>query len=305
MTVSDIHTQLASGQTQSFYIFTGVEWMVQKIYIQQISRVSGLVVKYIDSISNIYQSLKTSLISKKCVYVVRDDNDIMINEKLQAQLKQNKLIGDNILVLLLTNVDKRKKFYGTFKDIIVDFEPLKPEVLKKYLQKEIKLNDRNFDILMEVCEYDYGRCLLEIDKIKRIDGDTNIVFKRMLEDGTIYVPPRDAVFKFVDSALKRKADMFELLQESYESGEATLVLLTVLYNNAKQVLRVQSCGTNDIVKSTGLTAWQVKCAKDKAGHYKNGELVRLMRLCQKAEKNIKIGQMEEQDAVEWVILNTL
>lgn len=308
MTVSDVHAQLRSGQVQKFYIFTGVEWRVQRMYIEQISKMSSKEVRYIDSMNDIYKSLRTSLISKSCVYVVRDDHDILTNEKLQAQLKQQTVLGDNILILLLTSVDKRKKFYTQFKDSIVEFEPLKPQVLKKYLMREINLNDRNFEILMEVCEYDYGRCLLEIDKMKRTGSNAyDQIFRKFLNDGTIYVPPRDAVFKFVESVLKRKSDMFELLQESYESGEATLVLLTVLYNNAKQVLQVQSSSGNDkeIAKSTGLTPWQIKYARDKAGHYTNGELVRLMRLCQKVEKFIKIGQIDESIAVEYVILNVV
>ena len=35
MDISSLHTQLKTKQLTDFYIFTGVEWMVQKLYIEQ------------------------------------------------------------------------------------------------------------------------------------------------------------------------------------------------------------------------------------------------------------------------------
>ena len=121
---------------KSFYIFTGPEWKVQQIYIDQIVKVSNSQKKYIDSIASIFSKLKNrSFIQQKYVYVLRDDKDLMNDEKLQDRLQT--VLGDNILILLVTNLDKRTKFYKKYKDDIVEFEQLKPAILKKYIQKEI------------------------------------------------------------------------------------------------------------------------------------------------------------------------
>ena len=307
MTVSTIHTELAQGRTRKVYMFTGSEWRVQRIYIEQIAKVAKMSYKYVNAISDVYASLTSSLFgSTSNVYVIRDDSDALTNEKLQAQLKSKRGFGNNIIILLFSTIDKRKKFFTQFKDEIVEFEPLKSDVLKKYISKEIELSDRCLDILIEVCEGDYGRCLLEIDKINRhLEQNKDKALMQMLEDGTIYIPPRDAVFKFVDAVLKRQKQMFELLKESYEAGEATLVLLSVLYNSAKQLLQVQACESKDVAKVTGLLDWQIRNAREKLGKWSNGELVHLMRIIQKAEKGVKIGTIDDAIAVEYVILNCL
>jgi len=314
MDATTIKGYIVNKNVPDFLIFTGPEWAVQKIYIDKIAEVMQLDLKYIESISDIYGSLRAKqFITNNSLYIVRDDKDIQTNEKLQSEISSG-ILGNNILILLLTTVDKRLKFYKQYKDTICEFDALKPAILKKYIQKEINLSDKNCDKLMEVCEYDYGRCLLEIDKIERYhqghrlpaDGYYDSVFEDLLKDGTIYQPPKDAIFDLVDAILDRKVnDSFNLLRQSYAVGEATMVMLSVLYNNTKAVLQVQSCQSNDISKSTGLTGWQIMNAKKHLNHYCNGELVHIMRLVRECEKGIKTGQYEDSTVMEYILVNVL
>lgn len=316
MDVSDVKNQIKQKRIDPYYIFTGPEWEVQKQYIYMIAKVLNAEVKRIDSISDVYGKVRSiSMLGKRFCYVVRDDKELIMYPELQDQLGRLMSNG-NVLIHIITSIDKRTKFYKLYKNKIVEFDPLKPQVLKKYIQKEIPLSDRNCQMLIDICENDYGRILLEIDKIYQFSNyymrmpiapiDYNEVFDLLVKDGTIYEPPYDAVFDFVDSVLKRKVNRsFDLLQQSYDSGEATLVLLSVLYNNAKALLQVQSCESNDIAKVTGLTGWQIKNAIDKKGKYTNGELVRLLRIIQKVESGIKTGTIDEKIAMEYVLVNVL
>jgi DNA polymerase III delta subunit len=219
-----------------------------------------------------------------------------------------------MLIFLLTNVDKRLKFYKHWKDVIVEFEPLPEATLKKYIKKEIALSDKNCEKLIEVCASDYSRILLEIDKIKAFQAYCNQqtkiypreddCFNELLKQGVIYQPPKDAIFDYVDAVLKHEVNKaFDLLEQCYAVGESTIVLLSVLYTNIKQVLQVQSCKSNDISKSTGLTGWQIKCAKEKMGHYSIGDLVYMLKLVRDTEMRIKTGEIEEQMAVPYVMVN--
>lgn len=314
MDINILHSQLKAKQLSGFYIFTGVEWIVQQKYIEQICKVAGKEKKYIDAFEDIYRTLiNKSLLSKKYVYIVRDDKDLMTDEKLQGQLQN--ILGENILILLVTALDKRTKFSKTYKDIICEFEALKPELLRKYIQKEIPLTDKATDKLMEVCENDYGRCLLEIDKIKHylngVDptGDDltwDKGLKNLLADKTIYTPPKDAIFDFIDSILDRNLDsVFDLYNQCRAVGEATMVMISVLYNNAKAVLQVQLCESKDVGKSTGLTGWQIMNAKKHLNKYTADELIDIMRLCQWCESGIKTGKIEEGYAMEYIMVNVL
>ena len=312
MEVSALKAQIKSNSIDHILLFTGDEWTVQNIYIQQIAKVTGMETKRVDSIADVVGKFKSaSFVQKDYIYIARDDSEYMQNEKLQELVKQT--IGNNRFVLIMSSLDKRLKFYKAYKDSIIDFEPLKPAVLKKYIQKEIQLSDKNCDRLMEVCENDYGRCLLEIDKIHNfrleLDNETilspDTLFEYLLKDGTINTPPKDAIFEFVDAILDRKTRCFDLYEQCKAVGEATMVMLSVLYNNAKAVLQVQSCKSSDVSKATGLTGWQIMNAKKHAGNYKNGELVNIMRLCTECEQGIKTGQMEEQFAVDYVLVSIL
>lgn len=305
MDVGALKNKIQNNTIPDFLIFSGQEWEVQKVYIKQIAKVKEQDVVRVDSITDIYTSLRNkSFLTKSYCYVVRDDKELLTNEKLQEQIS-NGLLGDNTFILLLTNVDKRTKFYKQYKDSIIEFEPLTPAILKKYIKQKIDLSDKNIDRLIEVCEQDYGRILLEIDKIKRYGGEFDKAFEVLLKDGTIYKPPQDAIFDFVGAVLDRKVIAFDLLDQCQKVEEPALVMLSVLYQNAKAVLQVQSCKSGDTAKATGLTAWQIKNATNHKGKYTIGELVNMISLIQTIESGIKIGKIDEDVAIDYLLVNVL
>lgn len=131
-------------------------------------------------------------------------------------------------------------------------------------------------------------------------------FENLLKDGTIYQPPYDAIWDLTDAILDRKVNRaFNLLEQAYDFGEATMVMLSVLYNNAKAVLQVQSYSGNNLSKGTGLTGWQIKNAKKHVGKYRDSELVRMMRIIQQTESGIKTGQIEEELSMPYLLVQVL
>ena len=318
MDVSTLKSHIKLKTIPKVLIFSGSEWKVQEIYIQQIAKVTGKEVKRIDSISSIYTYLRNrSFVKNSFIYIVRDDKELMQNEKLQAKIES--VLGENILIHILTNVDKRTKYYKTYKDVICDFKTLSDAMLKKYALKELKLSESDLQRLIDICEHDYGRMLLEIDKIKwyqkstefsEWDGhghlSTHDCFKNLVNDGTIYEPPYDAIFDLVDAILDRKVNKaFNLLQQSYEVGEATMVMLSVLYKNAKAVLQVQSYRGDSLSKSTGLSGWEIKNAKAHVNKYDEEELIYILQLVQKVEKGIKTGRMEDEFAMQYLLTHIM
>lgn len=308
MDVNGLKAHIKTKAIPKILFFTGDEWEVQKIFIQQIAKVTGLECKRVESITDVMGRFKSkSFVQKDYIYIARDDKTYMEDEKAQALLPT--IIGNNMYILLLTAVDKRTKFYKSNKNAIIEFEALPERMLIKYIQKEIDLSEVNCKKLIEVCESDYGRILLEIDKIRHFEVRPNLypnsIFELLLKDGTIYTPPKDAIFDFVDAILDRQIKCFDLYEQCKAVGEATLVMISVLYNNAKAVLQVQSCESKDISKSTGLTGWQIMNAKKHVGQYRNGELLNIMRLCTQCEQGIKTGKIEEQFAMEYILVNVL
>ena len=310
MTVQEVKAQIVSGNLQPIYFFTGIEIEVRNTFIKQLASHKAYSIIRAESFKEVYNKIKKrGLISQPAVYVITEDAEVLKNEKIQILLKDTKMIGDNILIFTFTSLDKRTKFYKAYKDAICDFEPLDGALLRKYIKKRIKLSDSNCDRLIELCESDYSRILLEIDKIQKyLDGinldDYDIGFIELLKSGTLYKPPKDAIFDFVDAVMNRQEQRaFQLMQESYDSGEATLVMVTVLYNNIKQTLQVQSCKSKEVSKSTGLTGWQIQCVKKYVNKYSIGELIKMMQLVREMEIGIKTGKIEESIAIPYFLVN--
>lgn len=318
MDVATLKAKIKSKQIPNYLIFIGPEWKVQQIYIQQIAKIMRFDVVRLDSYREVYSKIRSNaLISSSKLFVVRDDTELLLNDKITSQSILSAL-QSNLFIHILTTTDKRKKYYKDNQDRIVDFEPLSDSALKKYIKREVNLSDDNCQRLIEICEHDYGRILLEIDKIQAyaytryteynggIGNDYNSAFQDLLKDGIIYQPPYDAIFDLVDAILDRKVNKaFDLLQQSYAVGEATMVMLSVLYNNAKAVLQVQSYNGSNVSKGTGLTGWQIKNAKKHVGKYRDSELVRMMRIIQQTESGIKTGQIEDEVAMPYLLVQVL
>lgn len=312
MTVQELKKLIKEQNVPNFLIFTGEEYQVQKIYIEHIAKVKNLIPTYdYDSITDFWTILNTpSFFGVDKLYVLHDDKELMTNEKIYSQI-QSKL-KNNTLILVLTSVDKRLKMLKQYKDSIVEFNTLNKAILKQYIQKQIKLSDRNCEILMEITNYNYGHCLLEIDKIKRymrykgtddIEDHNfyNSTFDKFLEDGTLYVPPRDTLWDFIKAFLQNKSVLaYELYQDLIELDTPTFAILTNLYNNTKAVFQVQTCISKDVAKSTGLTSWQIRNAKECVDKFSARDLVVLMRIIQKVERGIKQGKIDEAIAVDYI-----
>lgn len=309
----DLQTLKAHIKTREFdpvYIFTGPEVGVMDIYIKQMAKVQEANIVMLDGIDDLAKKLHKGVMLKNAsLYILRDSKEIIQDSELARKVTQKNALSGAVLILIYTSIDKRSKLYKTYQDTIVDFQPLKPEILVKYIQKEVTLTDNSYSRLMEVCEYDYSRILLEVDKIQRYSKTRGVshegAFIQLMNEGAIFQPPKDAVFDFVDAVLKGKKELaFKLLRSSYEFGEATMVLLSNLYNSTKQLLQVQSFkGDGKITEATGLTPFQVKLASERKGRNSTGDLIYLMRLVRDTEKGIKTGAVEEQMALPYILAN--
>lgn len=310
MDITVVKQQIQKKEVQHFYIFVGEEIEVMKVYIDKIAECINVKPTRADSVADIMPKLTSnSFLSTPQCYVIREDNEFIKSDAVQDFVDE-KIQNQNIVILCFYSLDKRTKFYKAYNSSIVEFNRLNERNLSVLIAQKIQLSERSTKMLMEICEFDLGRIYLEIDKIKTYSECNKLTYEASLTElinaGTIYEPPYDAIFDFVDAVLKRKVKLaYNLYQQCRDIGESNLALLSVLFTNAKAVLQVQSCTSKDIAKSTGLTGWQIKCAKDKCGYYRNRELVQMMRIVQNTEKGIKTGEIEESMAIEYVLVNVL
>lgn len=301
MKLSDMRSQIQSGKFDNFYLMAVEDGYVAKAYIKMIAKKTGYRVVYEDSILGLGSKLKVhSLIGVPNIYVIVNDKDFTKsdNEKIWDSISSQ--IDSDIVIMEYFDVDRRIKFWKHFKDRAVEVPHMESRIFKKHIQQESDLTDDEADLLMELCEQDYGRCLLEIDKINRSTKS----LKELIKDGTIYVPPKDAIFDFTDAVLARKPKKaLDYLSDCEAINEPNMRLISVLYNNFRSLLQVQTVNQSSIAKSTGLTGWQIKNVKKHIDNYSDEELIDILRLLRSVERGIKIGEIEDTISVQYCLAN--
>lgn len=307
MEINEVKQQILSGQLDKWYIFTGEENAVARIYIDKLAESSGSSVKFADSIIDVVSKPKSQgFIQLNSLYVIIDDTEFLSNEKAWDAI--DGALKSDLVVFWYTEVDKRKKFWKRFADKVVTFEKLDSRILKRHIQG---LDDKHKDKLIDVCEGYYGRIQIELNKCYHYMNEAELhgydmyleeALDDLIDDGTIQTPAYDAIFDFVSAVLDRDVELaYNLLEQAYAVGEANMVLLSVLYNNFRALLQVQS-GKNS---ESGLTGWQIKNVVHYIDRYSTGELIHALRVLRQCEFGIKRGRIRDEITVHYFLANVI
>lgn len=310
MNLAELKKSIVDKQFNNVYIFTGDEIKVMNIYINQIASIQGRTVIRKDTVGEIFKTLKISKLTKDSnVYVILDDFDFLKQEKYWEQLMT--ATEEHTIILVYSQIDKRGKFYKNYKDSICEFEKLSEVVLAKYIQKEIQLETERAKQLALMCENSYNRVLMEVDKLKHLVQVYNLTaeqaFDKMLKEELIHTTETELVFKLVDAICKRQiGTTFELLQYLDVVKDSPIAILSLLYNNIKAMLLVAVCPEGSKVSEvTGLTGWQIKTAYEKGNSYNPTELLNIMSFIKHIDEGIKIGKVEPQYAIPYLVANVM
>lgn len=312
MQLNELKTQLVKKKLNPLYIFTGEEIAIMDVYVQKIISISGYRMVRTESVGSIFSKLQNnSFINTPTCYVIRDDKEYLSQDKIWEEFKAGRAQGKNIIILIYSSLDKRSRFFKQHEDYLVYFEKLSENLLSKYIKKKINISEENAILLASLCNNNYSRILLECDKIKCLANAKNWkedeAFNFAIKTKLIYQEPKDVIFEFIDSVCKRKIKKsYFLLANLKEINESPLAILSLLYNNFRAMLLVEGAGNcENISNRTGLTPFQIKLAKEKGNNYALPELVSIIRIIRETERGIKIGKINSEMAVDYVLINIL
>lgn len=310
MNLAELKKSIVEKKFDNIYIFTGDEIKIMNIYINQIANVQQRTIIRKDSVAEIFKTLKISKLTNECnTYVILDDFDFLKHENHWQQLMT--ATDKHTIILIYSSLDKRGKFYKVYKDKICEFEKLNETMLAKYVQKEIALNTEQATNLATMCENSYNRILMEVDKLKHLMQVYNITaeqaYEKMLKENLIFTTRTELTFNLVDAICKRdKVLTFDLLKYLDTTKESPIAILSLLYTNIKSMLLVRVCPPNSKVSDvTGLTGWQIKCAHEKGHNYEPNELLHIMTTIKYIDEAIKIGKIEPQYALDYLVSQTM
>ena len=317
MELIDLMKKISSNDIPHFLILFGEEQKIIDIYINNIcDKIQAKkVVK--ESVSSVVKNIGKKSIDKcKKMYIVTED---IAFTKLEDNWESAKnAINKDYVILRYNSLDKRSAFIKKNQQNIVEFSHLSSDVLQQYIQRDLPdLSDENVSKLISYCNNDYGRILLEIDKIKQyheyIACLTNGIsiddcFEELDRQGLFHKEIGDITFELTNEVLGGYPEKaIQKLDEAKRKGEPAMMIASILYNGFRNLLAYQGLGSNKkgAVERTGLSKGDIwRCSKN-VGGYSIEEVKRNMLICQNIESGIKTGTVDEDIALEYLVLSCL
>ena len=313
MELVNLMKKISEDNLPHFLILFGEEQKILELYEDKI--VEKLQAKKVmcESVSNFVSTAGRKSIDKsKKVYIVQEDMNYLKAEDSWDKIK--KYVKNNYIILRYHSLDKRSVFVKKNQQNIVEFSHLSTDVLQQYIQRDLPdLSGENVRKLISYCNNDYGRILLEIDKVKQYmksikSKNEDKCFEELDKQGLFHKEIGDITFELTDAVLGGYPEKaIQKLDEAKRKGEPTMMIATILYTGFRNLLSYQGLGKNkqSAVERTGMTNGEVwRCSK-LAGGYSITELRRNMFLCQKVESGIKMGTIDEDIALEYLVLSCL
>lgn len=293
-------------------IFTGGESVLQNTYCKQIAKVMKTNIVFAD---DDYLSIKKQIehnspLYNSGVYVIRNSTQLVSSEELFKQAKSN-IASGKLLILIFDKVDKRKSFFKDNENITCEFNKMTYPQLSRIIKQRINLNENNCKILCELVNYDYGRLLLELDKIMivKLDcdektgddySDDEIFSNLVLKENLIYQECSDTSFELIDAIItKNIKKSFELLAELKEWDDDPFKVMGLIYSYLKNILLLKS---SDNINISGFIKGKLK---PNLARFSVDELIKDLDVILTTEQGIKSGKIESSMALDYVLTKVL
>ena len=318
MELVDLMKSISCNSIPHFLILYGEEQKIIDIYIQNIIQSACGKRVVVDNVSQaIKDNGKKSLDKSVKVYVATEDTAFLTKDESWENVRKS--MHKNYLILRYHELDKRSAFVKKNQQNIVEFSHLSDEVLQQYIYRDLPdLSDENSSKLISYCNNDYGRILMEIDKIWQaqssrlsnfnINLDSNDCFEELDKQGLFHKEIGDITFELTDAVLGGYPELaIKKLDEAKRKGEPAMMIASILYNGFRNLLAYQGLGSNKkgAVERTGLSKGDIwRCSKN-VGGYSIEEVKRNMLICQNIESGIKTGTVDEDIALEYLVLSCL
>lgn len=317
MELVDLMKRISSNDIPHFLILFGEEQTILNIYLTHILEVTDTKRISADSVSYIMQNINKKSLDKSIrLYVVQDDMAFLRAEDSWETVRNTPT--KDYIILRYHSLDKRSAFVKKNQQNLVEFSRLTKEVLQTYISKDLPdLSEKNSSKLVEYCNYDYGRILMEIDKIKQWQEhytnnegtpNTDSAFKLLDKQGLFHKEIGDITFELTNAVLGGYPETaIQKLDEAKRKGEPAMMIVSILYNGFRNLLAYQGLGSNKqgAMERTGMTKGELYGCTKNVGGYSIAEVKRNMLKCQEIEAGIKMGSIDEDIALEYAVLSCL
>lgn len=219
-----------------------------------------------------------------------------------------------ILFFCTQKPDGRKKLYTVIKKLggIVTFAQLKDLELTAFVTRAFKeqgkeCDERTADYLIFTAGTDTQLLLSEVAKIAARAGDAPSVTADQVRE--LATPSTECtVFEMVDAVVSgQEARAFTLLRNQLRSGGDRVYILAMLLRQYRllqhiKIMQYEKKSPDFIRSSLGVPPFAVSQYTRQAAAYTGGQIKSAVRICFETEYGIKSGRLNQEGALEAVML---
>lgn len=305
MTPNQLKAGIIKNQYPNILIFTGPETYVKTFYLNKIS--NNWVRE--NDIKNISFNVKSLF----PLYYLIDGESLNSQKDADLEKLKDKLLvtGKNKYVFVYNNGEKLSKNVETiFSNYIVKFNALN----QNHLLAEFSsygLSPEEAIELFDFCNNDYLKIQNELKKIEAYTKELNIspsIAYTMLKNQDIIIKPiGDIIFNFTGAIMSGNITQANYwLEKIKQTDEPFLVILTTLYKNFKTLYLVKASEGNKQVRANiGLEQNRIWAISKNLKIYSELEIRRNLNIIQTIEEKFKLGQISEESALNYLVVNLL
>ena len=238
------------------------------------------------------------------------------DERLIAYLPS--VPATTVLVFFCTGkADGRKKLYSAVKKCggIFTFSKLKGTELTHFVTEAFRkagkeCDERTADYLIFTSGSDTGLLLTEVRKLAAFAGDRPSV---SAADVTALATPSTecTVFQVVDAVVTgQRSRTFSLLHNLLRAGTDRMSIISTLLRQYRllqhiKIMQYEKKSTDYIRSALGVSPFFIDQYLRQASGYTGGQIRNAVRLCFETEYAVKSGRIQQESAVESVVIRLL
>ena len=226
-------------------------------------------------------------------------------------------VDDNLYVYVCDKLDKLE--LTNYKNCVIICEKIDKSINSDYVinvpkleQWQVKdyvysicdgVDSRLLDKLIEICNYDIYRLDNEIQKLLAFNSsDRNIILSEMFDSGSFYELIDYTIWNLSNAIIKKDINSLSAIYEKLPYIDVEPVgLVTVLYNNFKNILQVQ-LGKNVTAETLGISSKQFWAVKNyNINYYTKEQLIDIFLLITNMDKLLKTGKLKTDLFIDYMI----
>ena len=301
MTSQELTNMLNDNRVIStLIIFVDTHDFILNQYINKIAKLRNKEPLYIEDLSTI-SSDSGSLFDSDIV-----DNYLYIYKVDKFQSSDKSLLSKDNLIIVTGKIEDSATA-SLFEDISVSYPKLDPIHIKDYvLSTNQDLDRNNLEWLCEICKNDIFRIQNELDKFSIFrKSERKKIFNDYVNDSLCSDLSLFTIFSFSDAIITKDiVKLNNILSEISCIDIEPVGLITVLYNNFKNIINIQLT-PNATPESLNMNPKQFAAIRYRTGKYSSSQLINIFKMITSIDMKLKTGELPNDYIIDYMLIKIL